>query len=149
MFNALQLGDTMRSYFIISFFIISLLPGCLTQANQQVEADKLVQEFHTALQNGDWEKAGSYYDAKFFQQQSRSNWQNDLQSAIKKLGDIESFHTITKQKDPRYGGDFYIYITRIQHQHGSSHETMTIFKGLDDERLSISGYKLNIKGVQH
>jgi len=139
----------MRSYFIISLFLISLLPGCLTQANQQVEADKLVQEFHTALQNGNWEQASSYYNAQFFQEQSRSNWQNDLQTAIRNLGDIQSFHLTTKQKDPRYGGDFYIYITRIQHEHGSSHETMTIFKGLDDKRLSISGYKLTIKGAQH
>jgi len=136
----------MRSYFIISLFIISLLPSCLTQANQQVEADKLVQAFHSALQNSDWEQASTYYNAKFFQQQSRSDWQNNFQAAIKKLGKIQSFHITTKQKDPRYGGDFYIYMTRIQHQHGSSHETMTVFKGLDDKPLSITGYKLTIKG---
>jgi len=133
----------LKNKLAITLFIF--LSGCITQANQHKQADKIVQELHQSMQQHDYNRAAKLFDDKFFKQQSQQAWQENIENIEASLGKIIAFNTITKQKDPRFGGDFYIFIFSIQHEHGLSHETITVFKSLDDKPLSIIGYKITAR----
>jgi len=130
----------MLTRFYIIFAALFLLSGCLTQADQQQEADQLVNKLHQSIQQKKWDVAEQLFNPKFFKTESKRHWQQKLNTLQSKLGKIISFQIVSKSKDPRFSGDFYIYITSIRHEHGFSHETITIIKSLDDKPLAISGY---------
>jgi hypothetical protein len=144
---ALQQGET-NMRFSLMIFIILTLTGCLTQADQQKGADKVVNSLHHAILAHQWDDAAALYKKGFFQQQPRAQWQHTFKTLETSLGKIEAFKVISKQKDPRYGGDFYIYSISVKHQHGYSHETITVYKGLEDTSLSITGYKITAMDTQ-
>jgi len=125
-----------------------LLTGCITQADQQGEANQMVQQLHSAIQHHQWADAAKLYDPEYFKQHSQQQWQLQFENTFKKLGDITQFAITSQQKDPRFGGDFYIYIISASHSGGSvSHETITILKPLDDKPMMITGYQFKAKGI--
>lgn len=128
------------------FTTLILLSGCVTQADQQQEADKIISKLHQAIQQKQWDTATQLFNPDFFKTGSKQQWQRHLNSLQNKLGKITDFHISSKSKDPRFGGDFYIYITSVRHEHGFSHETVTVFKSLDDKPLAISGYLIKAAG---
>ncbi len=128
--------------FILALLTIILLSSCLTEAGQQNGADKIVASLHQAILANDWDKAANLYSKDFFKQESREHWQHHFKELEKGLGKIEGFKISSKHKDPRYGGDFYIYSVFVQQDHGYSNETITIFSGLDNNQLKITGYKI-------
>jgi len=132
----------MHTRFYLTLIILFLLTGCLTQANQQQQADQIIHKFHQAIQQKQWDKAIQFFNPDFFKNEPEKRWQQHYSQLEKKLGKIISFHIASKSKDPRFGGDFYIYIVSVRHEHGFSHETVTIIKGLDDTPLAISGYQI-------
>jgi len=138
----------MRSRLIAILTCIFLLPSCLTQADKQQEADALLNQFHQAIQTQDWDAAQKLFDPSFFKNTPKAIWQNNTSAAQQTLGKIISFNTSSKSKDPRFSGDFYIYIVAIQHEHGFSNETVTILKDIDTDLLSIAGHQLKIRSNQ-
>ncbi len=134
--------------FILALLTITLLSSCLTEAGQQNDADKIVTSLHQAILANDWDKASSLYSKDFFKQESQEHWQHHFKDLEKSLGKIKSFKISSKHKDPRYGGDFYIYSVFVQQEHGYSSETITIFKGLNDKKLNITGYKMTARKHQ-
>ncbi|MDX8398181.1 MAG: hypothetical protein R8K49_07685 [Mariprofundaceae bacterium] len=130
----------------ITFLALIGLSSCLTQADQQAQADKIISEFHQAIQLKQWDAASQFIEPSYFKQKPKKHWQNYLNQIQVQLGDIESFNIISKSKDPRFGGDFYIYIVSIKHKHGFSHETVTIFQSLDKDTLSITGHLTKTQG---
>lgn len=130
----------MQIHLRLIFITLFLLSGCITQADQQQEADKIISKLHQAIQQKQWDTATQLFNPDFFKTESKQQWQRHLNSLQNKLGKITGFHISSKSKDPRFGGDFYIYIISVRHEHGFSHETVTIFKSLDDKPLAISGY---------
>jgi len=130
----------MHTRFYLIFATLFLLSGCLTQADQQQEADQIINKLHQAIQEKQWDTAAQLFNPDFFKTESKRHWQQKLNTLQSKLGKIINFQIVSKSKDPRFGGDFYIYITSIRHEHGFSHETVTIIKSLDDKPLAIAGY---------
>ncbi|PCI42711.1 MAG: hypothetical protein COB41_09080 [Proteobacteria bacterium] len=128
----------LRLIFITLFF----LSGCITQADQQQEADKIINDLHQAIQQKQWDAATQLFNPDFFKTEPKKHWQQQFGLLQEKLGEITGFHIASKSKDPRFGGDFYIYIISVRHEHGFSHETVTLFKSLDDKPLAISGYQI-------
>jgi len=134
--------------FIFGIIIIFMMQGCLTQADQQQEAEKIVKQLHQSIQQQQWDDAAEFFDPSYFKSEPKSSWIQKFISLQNELGAIKGFNVISKSKDPRFGGDFYIYIISIQHEHGFSHETITLFKSLDEQPLMISGYQIKAQRNQ-
>ena len=138
----------MRPHFRLILITLFLLSGCITQADQQQEADKIINKFHQTIQQGQWDAAIKLFNQEFFKTEPKQHWQQQFSLLEKKLGKITGFHTVSKSKDPRFGGDLYIYIVSVRHEHGFSHETVTLVKSLDDQPLAISGYQIKAQKSQ-
>jgi len=128
----------LRTFFII--FSMLFLSSCITQADQQPQANKIIQELNQNLQKQQWEQASKLFTADFFKQTPRKYWEQQMQKQIQEKGKIQAFNLVSHQKDPRFGGDFYIYVMSVVHEHGTSHETVTIIKPIDDKPMMISGF---------
>jgi len=122
-----------------------LLTGCLTQANQQAEANQIVAKMHTAIQAQDWDTALTLYGDDFFAGHSKENWRETLASMQTRLGKLVEIKSSFAQKDPRFGGDFYIYGFRLFFEHGVVRETLTVFTGIDREEMVVTGHLLKLK----
>ncbi|MDQ6995522.1 MAG: hypothetical protein Q9M18_08000 [Mariprofundaceae bacterium] len=127
-----------RTFFTLLTFI--LLTSCMTQANQESQANQILKQLNQAIQQQNWEQAEALFDPKFFNQTPRKYWEHQIELAIQEKGAIQSFNSVAYQKDPRFGGDFYIYVMSISHEHGTSHETVTIIQPIDDKPMMISGF---------
>jgi len=138
----------MRSRFIAILTCLFLLPSCLTQADNQQQADALLNQFHQAIQMQQWNAAQKLFDPSFFVSSPKAAWQKNMAETQHALGKIISFNISSRSKDPRFSGDFYIYIVAIQHEHGFSNETVTILKNIDNDQLSIAGHQFKIRSKQ-
>jgi len=133
---------------ILAFIILMVLSGCIIQTDKQAQADKMVSQFQTAIEQQHWKQAADLYDPKFFKTKSRAAWQNEIEQSQQALGKIQSFAISSKSKDPRFSGDFYIYTVTVKHEHGYSTETITIVRHLDSDALSIVGYQIKFRRNQ-
>jgi len=124
---------------------VLLLGGCLTQANQQADAEKMVQQMHSAMQAQNWDAALQLYGNDFFKSQSRDAWHGKLEALHKRFGELQEIKAGFAQKDPRFGGEFYIYGFKLFFEHGVVHETLTVFKGIDKDNLTIIGHLFKYK----
>ncbi len=138
----------MRTRLKLIFITLFFLSGCITQADQQQQADQVIKQLHQAIQQKQWDTAMQLFNPDFFKTEPKNHWKKQFNALQDKLGNIISFHTISKSKDPRFGGDFYIYIISVRHEHGFSHETVTLIKSIDDTPLTISGYQIKAQKNQ-
>jgi len=125
--------------------IALLLGGCLTQANQQEDAAKLAQQMHAAIQAQDWDSAMPLYSDDFFGGHTRDAWRDKLVSLQERFGALRGIKSVFSQKNPRLGGDFYIYGFKLIFERGAVSETLTIFKKNDEERLMVTGQLFKFK----
>ncbi len=125
-----------------------LLSSCIIQADKQAEADTLLEQFHQTIQLQQWDEAQKLFAPSFFDNTPKATWQKNIADIEHTLGKILSFNISSKSKDPRFSGDFYIYIVAVQHEHGFSSETVTILKDIDSDHLSIAGHQFNIRSKQ-
>jgi len=127
-----------RTFFILLSAL--LLTSCLTEANQKPQADQLLQQLNQFIQHHQWEQAEALFTPEYFKQTPKKFWEQKMKDQIKQKGEIVSFNRVAEQKDPRFGGDFYIYVLSVVHEHGTSHETVTIVKPISDKPMQIDGY---------
>jgi len=127
-----------RTFFTI--FSMLFLTSCIIEANQQPQANKMLQQFNQAIQNQNWDQAAALLSPKFFKQMPKKYWEQQMKLQIQEKGKIQAFNLVSHQKDPRFSGDFYIYVMSVIHEHGTSHETITIIKPIDDKPMVISGF---------
>jgi len=126
---------------IIISIALFFLSNCVIQTDKQPEADKIIQQLQSAIQQQDWKKAAALYSPDFFKTQSQATWQNTLKNAQQKLGEIESYSISAKSKDPRFSGDFYIYTVTVKHERGFSTETITLVRNIDSDTINIVGWQ--------
>jgi len=141
-------GNKVKRYFGLIYAplcIALLLGGCLTQANQQDDAAKLAQQMHAAIQAQDLDTALTLYSDDFFKSQSRDAWRDKLASLQERFGALREIKSVFSQKDPRFGGDFYIYGFKLMFERGAVNETLTIFKKNDEEQLMVTGQLFKFK----
>ncbi len=124
---------------------VLLLTGCLTQANQQAEANQIVTKMHAAIQAQDWDAALTLYGDDFFAGHSKKNWRATLVSMPARLGKLVEIKPGFAQKDPRFGGDFYIYGFRLFFERGVVRETLTVFTGIERKKMVVTGHLLKLK----
>ena len=120
-----------------------LLTGCMTAANQAPKADHIVQQLNQAIQQQQWTKAEALFSPDFFKQTPKGYWEQSMKQILKEKGAIQTVNMVSHQKDPRFGGDFYIYVLSVIHEHGTSHETVTIIQPIDgDKPMVVSGFQI-------
>lgn len=144
---------TIRHFKQLKFAVIILitlpLSGCFTQADQQKQALELVEIAHNAIQSKDWAPLMSHYSDDFFLQHNKEEWLSQLQTTFEKGGKLNAIKQTFNQKNPRLSGDFYIYGYSLQFEHMITQETITIFKGIDDDKLSITGHIFKTREFKH
>jgi len=134
---------------ILAFACLLFLTSCLTQANQQEQADQLVKRAHQAFSQQQWETLLPLYHDDFFAMHPKEAWQQELQQTTSGMGALQHIEPTFRQKDPRFGGDFYLYGFVLQYEHGLIHETLTIYQSIEYETLSIAGHMLKAQKKVH
>jgi hypothetical protein len=141
-------GTTVKRYFGLIYAplcIALLLGGCLTQANQEADATRLVEQMHSAIQAQNLDAAMELYGDDFFASQTRQAWREKLASLPQRFGELREIKSIFSQKNPRLGGDFYVSGYKLIFERGVVHETLTIFKKNGEERLMVTGQLFKFK----
>lgn len=130
----------MKKLFLLLLLLPLLFSGCSYEAGNQAGADQLVNDYHQAFKADDWETLLTLYNDSFFQTHSKESWQSTMAALITRFGPVREFRQMYTQKDPRYRGDYYIYGYRIVFEHGSATETLTVFQGIEEKKLTIAGH---------
>jgi len=125
--------------------LLALLTGCLTEANQGDEAGQIVTVVHKGFQTGAWDAVMPLYDEQFLRVHPANTWQQKMTTLIQPLGKLTNIKSTFQHKDPRFRGDFYLYGFLLHFEHGTISETLTIYKGVDKYRMTISGHQLKLK----
>jgi len=125
--------------------LLSMLGGCLIEANQGEEAGQIVSTVHKGFQTGNWQDVMPLYDEQFLRIHRPKAWQKKMTTLIKPLGALKNIKSTFQHNDPRFRGDFYLYGFLLQFENGTISETLTIYKGVDKERMTISGHELRLK----
>ncbi len=125
--------------------LLFTLAGCLIEANQGEEADQIVSTVHKGFQTGDWQDVMPLYDEQFLRIHRPKAWQQKMTALIKPLGALKNIKSTFQHNDPRFRGDFYLYGFLLQFENGTISETLTIYKGVDKDRMTISGHELRLK----
>ncbi|MDQ6982419.1 MAG: hypothetical protein Q9M08_05365 [Mariprofundus sp.] len=125
--------------------LLVLISGCLTEANQGAEAGQIVSTVHKGFQTGVWDAVMPLYDEQFLRVHPASTWQQKMTSLTKPLGKLTNIKSTFQHNDPRFRGDFYLYGFLLHFEHGTISETLTIYKGVDKDRMTISGHQLKLK----
>ncbi|PIP01979.1 MAG: hypothetical protein COW18_05655 [Zetaproteobacteria bacterium CG12_big_fil_rev_8_21_14_0_65_54_13] len=131
--------------FLILLMILPLLAGCLTEADQGNEANQLVTAAHQAIKSNNWDQVTPLYDDEFLKAHSLTAWKQQVAELTAPLGKITNIKPTFEQHDPRFGGDFYLYGFILQFEHGSISETLTVYKAVNKEHMTISGHILKLK----
>ncbi|MDX8406918.1 MAG: hypothetical protein R8L58_00880 [Mariprofundaceae bacterium] len=126
-------------------FILPMLAGCLTQANRGDDATEIVKQVHQAFKDHNWDAIMPLYDKKFFDNRSKEQWLKELKQITADLGPLKSVQPTFQQKDPRFGGDFYLFGSLLKFEHASISETLTVYQGIDAEHMVISGHLLKLR----
>jgi len=129
-------------HLLITFFLLPLfVSGCsVYDASNQSEADQLVSQYHDSLKAEDWSRLLSLYDPGFFKVHSRDSWQQRLTALHARYGALKTVQQTFSQKDSRYRGDYYIYGFKLVFEKGRTSEILTIFKGIESDKLTIAGH---------
>jgi len=138
----------MKRFFARMLFLpllLALLTGCLTEANQGDEAGQIVTVVHKGFQTGAWDAVMPLYDEQFLRVHPANTWQQKMTTLIQPLGKLTNIKSTFQHKDPRFRGDFYLYGFLLHFEHGTISETLTIYKGVDKDRMTISGHQLKLK----
>ena len=124
------------------FVLLSwMMSGCsIYEANNQPEADQLVAQYHAALKAQDWDTLLSLYEPSFFREHSKDVWQRKLAGLSARFGAFKRARQTFAKKDPRYRGDYYIYGYRLVFEKKTIGELITVFKGLESDKLTIAGH---------
>jgi len=129
---------------LLTLFLLPFLSGCLTQANNEGEAELIVKTVHQAFSDRNWDLMMPLYDKKFFEQQSEKQWREHLQKLTADLGPLKAVKSTFQQKDPRFGGDFYLFGYQLKYKLATISETLTLYQGINAEHITISGHILKI-----
>ncbi len=135
----------MKAKFVL-IIVTMLLAGCLTTADQMPEAEALVETLHKGMVQEDWDAIMPLYAKAFFKSQTPEMWRERLAEQAQSYGHLRDIKPTFRQKDPRFRGDFYIFGYLLKFERGTVRETVTVYKGVDKERMEISGHLLKPKG---
>jgi len=122
-----------------------LLSGCLTTADQMPEAEALVKTLHQGMTQEDWDAIIPLYAKDFFASRTPDMWRETLQKQAKTYGHLRDIKPTFRQKDPRFRGDFYIFGYLLKFERGTVRETVTVYQGVDKDRMEITGHLLKPK----
>ena len=133
----------MKRLLISLLLLPPLLFGCsMYNASNQSEADKMVGQYHEALKAKQWDTLLALYDPAFSKEHDRHAWQQELNTLFDQYGALNEIRQTFSQKDPRFRGDYYIYGYRLAFDKAMISETITVFKGLETDKLTIAGHIL-------
>jgi len=130
---------------LILMMMLPFLSGCLTEADQGNEANELVTTAHQAIKNNNLDTVIPLYDMAFLKTNPADTWKRQVAELTAPMGKLINIKPTFEQHDPRFGGDFYLYGFILQFEHGSISETLTIYKAVNKEHMTISGHILKLK----
>jgi len=123
--------------------IAILISGCITQANQQVEAEAMLDRLYASIEKQDWNTALSLYGKDFYEQVSKQEWKETLQALRSDLGHIKKRTVNFTQRDAKYRYDAYIFSFNVQYEKGRTRDLITIYKAVAGKNLYIVAHKID------
>lgn len=125
------------------------LTGCMmTDTGPSAEyAAQMGNDYLGARVQKDNAKTFEYYADDFFNMRSREQWQGYLNEINTKLGDLQKFELLNKQKDVRYSGTFYFLQYKTTYAHGSARELITLMQPVEGGALKIFAHKIEPKAA--
>lgn len=126
--------------------LLFTLNGCMYDSSKEVQAEQIVKEWHTAFKAKDWKSAFALYDKSFYKDHPKDAWQTELKSLLKTYGALKEVRPTFKQKNARLRGDYYIFGFHMIFEKGSAAETITVFRALESDKLTIAGQIIQPKG---
>ncbi|MBF0282106.1 MAG: hypothetical protein HQM07_06020 [Zetaproteobacteria bacterium] len=133
----------MKSITAFFLFVFSLT-GCTYDAGDKVLADQLVYLCHQSISNNDMETLMKLYDPSFFKDQPKAVWAAYWADIYKRLGHLQEIRPGFSQKDARFRGDYYIYGYTLVFERGIARETITVFKGIEQDEVAIAGHSVRL-----
>jgi len=133
----------MKTLGTLTITIVILLSGCITQANQQVEAGIMVNQLYASIEKEDWNTALSLYGKSFYKQMPRQEWKETLQTMRSELGHIKNRTVNFTEKDIKYRYISYIFSFNVQYEKGKTRDIITIYKAVDGKGLHIVAHKID------
>ncbi|GMR00469.1 MAG: hypothetical protein BMS9Abin18_1318 [Zetaproteobacteria bacterium] len=133
----------MKTLATLTLTLAILVSGCITQANQQVEAGTMMDQLYASIENQDWDTALSLYGKRFYKQMSKQEWKERLQTLRSELGHIKSRTVNFTQRDTKYRYDAYIFSFSVQYEKGKTKDLITIYKAVDGKGLHIVAHRIN------
>ncbi|HXJ16829.1 MAG TPA: hypothetical protein VNM68_06490 [Candidatus Polarisedimenticolia bacterium] len=132
------------SKLLLAFLLLLGLNGCI-EAEYQGQATQLVEQWHNAFKAGDMDTAFSLYDKGFLADHPRITWEKKLLGLTQSYGALKEIRPTFQRKDPSVAGDYYVFGFILVFEKGSASETLTVFKSLKDDKLSIAGQTIQPK----
>ncbi|HXH71384.1 MAG TPA: hypothetical protein VNI58_01025 [Mariprofundaceae bacterium] len=124
------------------------LNACLYNSGDETQAEQLVKQWHDAFKAKNWDAAFALYDKSFYNDHPRDAWLTELKSLGDTYGALKDIRPVFHQKNARLRGDYYIYGFHLIFEKGSAAETITVFKALESDKLTIAGHMIQPKGHQ-
>jgi len=129
---------------IVMLFSVFLL-GCGAQTFAPDEdANKMAEEFITAVNAGDYDSAFELVSDDFFAFRSREKWKEYYTVIAEHMGPVISVKPTRKHVDSRLTGQFYMYQFSIKHENGFTKEMVTFIQKINsDEPLQVLAHKID------
>jgi len=136
----------MKRLFTLSIaLLLLLLSGCMYDAADEGQASRIVDQWHAAFKAKEWDKAFALYDKSFLAEHPREAWQQHLAQLTDRFGALKDIRPTFQQKDPRFRGDYYMFGFVLVFEKGTATETVTVFKGIENDKLTIAGQMIQPK----
>lgn len=115
-----------------------LLGGCQKGPEGPNQAAILINAMHDAIKTQNWDEAKPLYGKRFFARTTWADWREKLDSLHKRFGTLNDVKVVFEQKNPRLGGDFFIYGFKLMFERGVVHETLTVYHKDGGDRLFVT-----------
>jgi len=122
--------------------LVTLSSGCVIEANQQVEAEAMLDQLYASIEKQDWDTALLLYGKDFYEQMSKQEWKETLQAVRSELGHIKNRTVNFTQRDAKYRYDSYIFSFNVQYEKGRTRDLITIYKAVDGKDLYIVAHRI-------
>ena len=125
--------------------MITTLVGCGAQTFAPDEdANKMAEEYVTAVKAGDYDTAFTMVSDEFFSVRSKERWTEYYQAIKEHMGPVISVKLKRKHVDTRLTGQFYMYQFSIKHENGFTKEMITFIQRINsDDPLKVLAHKID------
>ncbi len=124
-----------------------VLMGCSKEVEGEVVLP-MANEFFTAIQDKNYDKALTFYSDDFFNLQTPEDWRAHLQEIQEKLGGLQKVKLKLQQTNTVLSGRRFIFIFTNQYEKARSKETVIFFQQVRSDDIKIQVHKIESEALR-